>query len=245
MIYIDWRKARADNMLEVTVLCSKCKKTHPVLIDRISKLSMSICPYCNNVDVERTAGKIPTTVEKQLNELLAKNLIYTIDGIGADEFLTGLAMSDLGFEGFEDYRETSQTKSYSGLYRLKSYYGQAKAKKQMNLTDFPTFEEFMLWSVKQGYRDWKTLKLDESNTVNKNAKWVAGGYNKKNADKTLQITTELMSTLSGTKATLIGLEQQLKATIGPLSLDQGLLNATIITLIQQINTAEAEIMKKL
>ena len=245
MIYIDWRKGKASDVLEVDVLCSKCKQVHTTVIDRISKLSMSICPHCSNVDVERTAGKIPANVEKQLNELVAKKLIYTIDGMDADEFLTGLSMSDLDIEGYEDFRTLNNTKSYSGLYRLKSYYSQSKAKQQMNLEDFPTFEEFMLWSVKQGYRDWKTLKLDAKGKASKKAQWVPGGYSKKNADKTLQTTIELMTTLADAKSKFIALSKDIKSDNKALSLDMSIVNNTLLTLIQQINVAEAEIMKKL
>lgn len=244
MIYIDWRKGEADNTLEVSVLCSKCKKEHITIIDRISKLSMSLCPYCNNVDVERTAGKIPATVEKQLNELVAKNLVYTIDGMDANDFLNGLAVADLGIEGYDEFESLNAARSYSGLYRLKSYYAQSKAKKQMNLEDFPTFEDFMLWSVKQGYRDWKTLKLDSKGQASKEAQWVAGGYNKKNAGKTLQTTTELMTTLADTKAQLVRLSNDIKSQTRP-NIDMNIVNKVIVNMIKHINEAESEIMKKL
>lgn len=244
MIYIDWRKGKVDNTLEVEVLCSKCKQTHITVIDRISKLTMSICPYCNNVDVERTAGKIPAAVEKQLHELVAKNLVYTIDGMDAEDFLTGLSLADLDVEGYEEFRTLNSSKSYSGLYRLKSYYGQSKAKHQMNLADFPTFEEFMLWSVKQGYRDWKTLKLDENNMVSRRAQWIAGGYNKKGADKTLQLTTDLMTGVEELRSTIVGLTAEITAQTRP-NLDMTILGRVMTGLLNQLNVAEAEVMKKL
>lgn len=242
MIYIDWRKQ--GPLLEVDILCSKCKQTHTVVIDRISKLTMSVCPHCHNVDVERTAGKIPASVEKQLNELVANNSIYTIDGMDAEDFLTGLALADLNVEGYEDFRALANSKSYSGLYRLKSYYGQAKTKHQVNLEDFPTFEDFMLWSVKQGYRDWKTLRLDESNMINKQARWIAGGYNKKNSDPTLQATVSLMTTLADTKARLAALTAEYNNSTKP-NADMNIINKVTCNMLQQINIAEAEIMKKL
>lgn len=244
MIYIDWRKGKVANTLEVDVLCSKCKQPHTTVIDRISKISMSLCPYCNNVDVERTAGKIPASVERQLNELVDKNLVYTIDGMDAEDFLTGLTLSDLDVDGYEDFRTLNSTKSYSGLYRLKAYYGQAKTKQQVNLEDFPTFEEFMLWSVKQGYRDWKTLKLDEHELVSKQSQWVAGGYNKKNADKTLQATIALMTTLAETRSKLAEITSGLNNDTRP-NLDTNIINKVASNILQQINIAEAEIMKKL
>ncbi len=244
MIYIDWRKGKVSNTLEVDVLCSKCKQVHTTVIDRISKLSMSICPYCNNVDVERTAGKIPATVEKQLHELVSKNLIYTIDGMDAEDFLTGLSLSDLDVEGYEEFRALNNAKSYSGLYRLKSYYGQAKTKQQVNLDDFPSFETFMLWSVKHGYRDWKTLKLDEQNKVSMQARWVAGGYNKKGADKTLQLTTDLMTGVAELKNTITNLTAEITEQTRP-NLDMNILGRVMTNLLNQLNNAEAEVMKKL
>lgn len=244
MIYIDWRKGKAADTLEVDILCSKCKKVHTTIIDRISKLTMSICPHCNNVDVERTAGKIPANVEKQLNDLVSKNLIYTIDGMDADDFLTGLAFAEIDSEEFSQFKEFNLAKSYSGLYRLKSYYSQAKAKGQVNMTDFPTFEDFMLWSVKQGYRDWKTLKLDKQNNVSKQAVWIPGGYSKKNTDLSLAVTTDLMVSLAEMKDKLVAITQTISNNTKS-NADLNFIYKTIAPLLQSINATEAEIMTRL
>lgn len=243
MTYIDWHKGKVDDTLEVEILCSKCKQIHTVVIDRISKLTMSICPNCSNVDVERTAGKIPLNVEKQLDELVTKKLVKTIDGIEANEFLNSLVVDELDCDEF-DLPKANNLKSYSGLYRLKSYYGQFKAKKQMNLDDFPTFESFMLWAVKNGYRDWKTLKLDVNAKVSKQSQWIPGGYIKKNADKSLQLIIEMMTVVADAKNKLSAVTNEITAQTDA-TIDMSIINKIAINLIQQMNIAEAEAMNKL
>lgn len=240
MIYADYRQGKVDNTLEVDIICSNCKTKHTVIIDRVSKLTMSICPHCFNIDIEKTgSNKIPVNVEKQLRELMTSKLLdYTVNGQPLAEFMQDLSLTSI----LSKETNSNDIQSYSGLYRLKSYYSRAKAKKQLNLEDFPSFEEFMRWSIKQGYRDWKTLKPDNTDMISKQSYWVPGGYIK-NGNTALQLATSCMITLYETKEKLMKLLAEQEQTI--TNPDLVSVNQLIVNTIHYINEHELDLMNKL
>ena len=238
MIYADYRKGKVENTLEVDIICSKCKKVHPVIIDRVSKLSMSICPYCNNIDLERTAGKISASTEKYLRSLMDKGIPYTVEGLHLVDFIDDIDMLDV-----LDKEELNDSQSYGGLYRLKSYYNRAKAKGQLNIEDFPSFEDFMRWSIKQGYRDWKTLKTDDTNFISKASTWVPGGYTK-NVSTAMKVATEYTTLLHNTRQQLTELIAN-NTDVNGSRADAAIITSLVVDTIKALKDFEIEVMNNL
>lgn len=246
MIYNNVRDSKLYDTVEVDIICSKCKTINTVLIDRVSKLNMCCCPSCGNIDIERTAKGVPVSVLKQLKEKAAQSDSYTVEGKPIIDFITDLDLSTMSFDDGEP--EVCDDQSVLGTYRLRTYYARAKTKKTLNMEDFPDFEQFMRWSIKAGYRDWKTLVADEDGFISKRSTWQAGGYTKKSYDSALSTVTSAMTILRQTRAELRDLfdsvDQQYQN--GTISADNvKFIRKKVNTLIKDINVIEAEVEQRM
>lgn len=233
MIYSGYKKGQVPDTIEVYTICSKCHKTHMQIMQKVSKMTMSLCPYCGNIDIERTDGKIPIAVQKQLQDWADENMPYTVNNKPLGDIVDELNRDKLA------EKDDSLKKSYSGLYRLKTYYTRATKNNTLDLNSFPDFETFMRWSINHGYRDWKTLEPDANGLISVNSVWVPGCYNTKNMpSETVSIVASAMGDLHKTRQKLNALLTDLDVNDLESTPDSAIIANSLINVIRAINAAE-------
>lgn len=170
MLIIDYELNNITNVLNATIQCKKCGKIYYLATNKLSKCFFGVCPHCGNIDIDRQAsGEVPGSIIKeliQIDQFNSNNIDYTVEGKSIKQFLKDTYYEDrVGQIIPADFH-------IAGIYRLKNIYSQAKVKKKLDLNSFPDFETFMRWSVKNGYRDWKTLQPDSNSRFSVASKWV-------------------------------------------------------------------------
>ena len=241
MLFLDWRNLELDGLIEVDIVCSKCKTINKVVTGDIFKISVCPCVRCGNVDIERQHGKIPPNVILQLNNLAEKSSGYTVLGVPIQDFLLDYKHSKLGFEEGLEYITDSQPAL--GLERIRSFYARHQFQKTLDNDDFPSFEEFVRWSIKKSYRDWKVISLVEgSDVLTKAATWVPGGRSKTVQDSSLQTVITGMSAITKAKKLL----QEALATMSSSSdFNANLVVTKLQTFVNDMTACEIEIERNM
>ena len=95
MIYNNYKEGEVPGIIEVDIICSKCKTINTVAIDRVSKLNLCCCPACGNIDIERMGTKMSANVIKQLKEKAEQSDSYTVEGKPINDFLLDLEVNSM------------------------------------------------------------------------------------------------------------------------------------------------------
>ena len=77
----------------------------------------------------------------------------------------------------EENASDKNSRKYSGIRRLNSIFYQLLSSDKIDLDDFVSREDFVRWSVSNGYRDYKNIsKADGEKLITRKAKWVYSRY---------------------------------------------------------------------
>ena len=94
---------------------------------------------------------------------------YDKDGAQVNKGAKGLVKGKLS--------DKSEPLHRTGVSRMLKVFNSMKRKNKVDLSVFKDKEAFICWSVDNGYRDWKVLKLNKATgMVDRGARWVTSTY---------------------------------------------------------------------